>query len=88
MTVVLTNKVVQITFVQEFVPIDHVEQACEEYEGRGRNQSECDPVLSEKVLEYGAFALQNLLFVAGDVQIENKAVNDWVDFEMNTQAID
>ena len=87
MSVVFSHEVVQVSFVQELVPVDVIEKACECDEGRGGDQGEGYPVRGKKVSENAYLPLKDLLFVAINVQVENEAVDDWVDFEMNAESV-
>ena len=86
-SVVFSHEMVQVSFVQELVPIYVIEKASKCNEGRGGNQGEGYPVGGEKVSENAYFTLKDLLFITINEQIENEAVDYWVDFEMNAEPV-
>lgn len=89
-SMVLPLEVVEQGFVEALVTVLHIEQVGKAQKGRGGNDGEHKLVpRDQRVLEgLPSFACLDQLMVAVDVEIEGNRVDDRVDLEMHTQAIE
>ena len=78
--------------MQELPAINVVEKSCEAYKRSGADDRELQSVLGEESQRgdrcVGPLPLSDDSSVAVDEEIENEAVDDWVDLEVNAEAVE
>ena len=83
---------VQQRFIQTFISVNVVEECSKAEERASGHSSEHKPIPREEPIPWDnslvRFALSNHSSVHVNEEVEHEAVNDWVNFEVNTQAVE